>query len=472
MKISKFAKSIALAATALLTVATATSANAAVWQPTAADMLDKNTFAVTTSENFAFNQGYSTLFNTSKNDVLCETIGAGLCASTSSDTFTGSYILPVCEGAADTLCLESVDIYSGSKKPATLIRQIDAPTVKVADALKATLPDGGATTLWNAAGVNHAGNASTYAVSVEVQIDIAKGKLTAKNFSAVVNPYTEVIGDYAASRIYGSGSQTTIDDFSQVQCAYTENARCGELFDFAPNTRVGLAIRVSKNTNSFLSGRLKAPTLAVAKGPNAATTVIKVDAAPATVQQVSAKLAVAGAPKALTFGAAARPKFDYQLDSVAAATALRPLVKDKATGSRTFWTFNNIDDRYVDLTAPTSCKAASGVRGLIASDALVTDTFVPTKTAGAFKQQITGLKTNANGTAATASFDLIVASDYARCAFNLPKAGTVKVKALVPTSSKGTGFKATTKDAGGWATTSITGIKTSTNTTVAVSLTR
>ena len=472
MKISKFSKSIALAAAALLTVATATSANAAVWQPTAADTLDKTTYAVTTSENFAFNQGYSTLFNTRKNDVLCETIGAGLCASTSTDTFSGSFVLPVCTDAADALCLESVNIYSGAKKAATLIRQIDAPVVKVADSVKATLPDGGATTLWNAPGVNHAGNASTYAVSVEVQVDIVKGKVSAKNFSAVVNPYVEVIGDYAASRLTGSGSTTSIDDFSQIQCAYTENAKCGELYDFAANTRVGLAIRVTKSTNSFLSGRLKAPTVSVTKGPNASTTVIKVDAAPVTVQQVSVKLPVAGAPKNLTFGAAPRPKFDYQLDSVLAATALRPLVKDKATGSRTFFTFNNIDDRYVDLTAPTSCKAASGVRGLIASDALIADTFVPTKKGGALKQQLTGLKTNANGTAGSASFDLVLASDYARCLFGLPKSGTVKVAASVATAAKGTGFKSTAKDSAGWASVSIAGIKTTAAVTAEVKLTR
>ena len=181
-------KSKAVLAITTLTAATmalvgSNAASAAVYWPTAADSLTKTTFAVDSQESFTSTQGFSTLFNAK--DQLCETLGESPCANVTTDVFNGSYVLPVCTSATQILCLDTVNIYKGTKAAATFIRQVVAPTAKVTDATAAAgIPAGGATSLYTGA------DGKTYAVSVEVQVQIVKGKLTANTFSAVVNPYT------------------------------------------------------------------------------------------------------------------------------------------------------------------------------------------------------------------------------------------------------------------------------------------
>ncbi len=443
----------AIAAVAAITLAltTAAAANAAVYWPTAADNLTKTTFAVDSQENFVSTQGYSTLFNSK--DQLCETLGESPCANVATDIFNGSYVLPVCTSATQILCLDTVNIYKGTKAPATLIRQISAPTAPVNAATLATgIPAGGATTLWTGA------DGKTYAVSVEVQVQITNGKLVANTFSAVVNPYTQITGSYTAAKITKVGAKTYIDDQRELNCAWVENGTCGELQDFDTATRVGLTFRLGKPTEQFLSGRLAKPTLAVAKAAGTNQISLSVDANPVNVQQLSLKLSTASVPAGLNVGGAPKGMFDYSLDTTKNVTALRTAAGNKATGIRTFWAVTNQDD--TRITQPTKCKAASGIAGLVATDAMIADSFNPTRSAGVLKQIINGMLNNPDAKADSGSFDLILADDFARCTFGLLKGGSLKGNAV--------GQKSTTKVATGWVSTSLTGINYAKATTLMV----
>ena len=448
-----------LAITALTAVTMAlvggAAANAAVYWPTAADSLSKTTFAVDSQEAYVSSQGYSTLFNAK--DQLCETLGESPCANVNTDVFNGSYVLPVCTSATQILCLDTVNIYKGAVAKATLIRQVDAPTAKVTDATAtAGIPAGGATTLWTGA------DGKTYAVSVEVQVQIVKGKITANTFLAAVNPYTVTAGAYTPAKITKNGAKTYIDDQRELNCAWVEAGTCGELQDFDVATRVGLTFRLGKPTAQFLSGRLVKPSITVAKASGTNQISLSIDAAPASVQQLSIKLATNKAPAGLNIGGAPKGMFDYELATTKNLTALRTAAGNKASGNRTFWAVTNQDDSRI--TQPTSCKAASGIAGLIATDALIADSFSPVKSAGAFKQTINGLLTNTDGTVDSGSLDIVLADDFARCAFGLAKTGTLKVKA--------TGGAASSKVGSGWVSASISGIKYGAASTPTVVVTR
>jgi hypothetical protein len=449
-------KAIITLTAAIATLASATAASAAVYWPTAADNLTKTTFAVDSQENFVSTQGYSTLFNSK--DQLCETLGESPCANVATDIFNGSYVLPTCTTPAQILCLDTVNIYKGATPAkATLIRQIDAPTAKVDTATAATgIPAGGATTLWTGA------DGKTYAVSVEVQVQITGGKLTANTFAAVVNPYTQITGSYTAAKITKQGSKTYIDENRELNCAWVEAGTCGELQDFDLATRVGLTFRLGKPTDQFLSARLAKPTLAVAKAAGTNQITLSIDGAPVSVQQLSLKLSTAKVPAGLNVGGAPRGMFDYSLDTTKNVTALRTTAANKATGTRTYWAVTNQDD--TRITQPTKCKAASGIAGLVATDAMIADTFNPTRSAGVLKQTINGMLNNTDGKADSGSFDLILADDFARCTFGLLKGGTLKGKAVGQTS--------TTKSSTGWVSTSLTGISYAKATTVMVQIKR
>ena len=448
-------KAIISLTAAAATLSLATAASAAVYWPTAADSLTKTSFAVDSQENFASSQGYSTLFNAK--DQLCETLGESPCANLTTDVFNGSYVLPVCANATQILCLEAVNIYKGTKAAATLIRAIDAPTSKVsADVAAKGIPGGGATTLWNGA------DGKTYAVSVEVQVQIIKGKLTANTFSAIVNPYTQTAGAYSAAKIVKSGGKTYIDDQRELNCAWVETNVCGELQDFDTATRVGLSFRVGKPTAQFMSGRLAQPTLAVTKAAGTNQISLSVEAAPVAVQQLSLKIATNKVPKGLNVGGAPRGEFDYSLDTTANVTALRTTAGNKASGVRTFWSVTNQDDSRI--TQSTKCKAASGIAGLVATDAMIADSFTAAKTGTSLKQTINGLLNNPDGKADSGSLDLVLADDFARCVFGLAKTGALKVKA--------TGGVAATTVSSAWVSASLTGIKYAAASSPTVTVTR
>ncbi|MEN9967381.1 MAG: hypothetical protein RL036_614 [Actinomycetota bacterium] len=453
-------KSKAVLAITTLTAATmalvgSSAASAAVYWPTAADSLTKTTFAVDSQESFTSTQGFSTLFNAK--DQLCETLGESPCANVTTDVFNGSYVLPVCTSATQILCLDTVNIYKGTKAAATFIRQVVAPTAKV-DAATATagIPAGGATSLYTGA------DGKTYAVSVEVQVQIVKGKLTANTFSAVVNPYTVTTGAFAGATVIKKDGKTFIDDQRELNCAWVENGTCGELQDFDPATRVGITFRMGKPTAQFLSGRLVKPTLAVAKAAGTNQISLSIDAAPASVQQLAIKLATNKVPAGLNVGGAPKGMFDYSLDTTKNVTALRTAAGNKASGNRTFWAVTNQDDSRI--TQPTSCKAASGIAGLVATDALVADSFSPVKNGGALKQTINGMLNNADGKADSGSLDLLLADDFARCTFGLAKTGTLKVK-----TTGGTAANAVTSS---WVSASLSGIKYGSASTPTVVVTR
>ena len=448
-------KAILTLTASVATLSLATAASAAVYWPTAADNLTKTSFAVDSQENFASTQGYSTLFNSK--DQLCETLGESPCANLATDIFNGSYVLPVCTTATQILCLDTVNIYKGVKAPATLIRQIDAPTAKVdAASAAAGIPAGGATTLWTGA------DGKTYAVSVEVQVQITNGKLTANTFAAVVNPYTLASGNYTAAKITKVGSKTYIDDQRELNCAWVEAGTCGELQDFDLGTRVGLSFRMGKPTAQFMSARLAKPTLAVAKAAGTNQISLGIDGAPVSVQQLSIKLATNKVPAGLNVGGTPKGMFDYSLDTTKNVSALRSVAGNKASGTRTFWAVTNQDDSRI--TQSTKCKAASGIAGLVATDAMIADNFTPVKTAGALKQTINGLLNNTDGKADSGSFDLVLADDFARCVFGLSKGGTLKVKT--------TGGTVANSANSGWATASLSGIKYAVATTPSVTITK
>ena len=206
---------------------------------------------------------------------------------------------------------------------------------------------------------------------------------------------------------------------------------------------------MGKPTAQFLSGRLVKPTLAVAKAAGTNQISLSIDAAPASVQQLAIKLATNKVPAGLNVGGAPKGMFDYALDTTKNAEALRAAAGNKASGNRTFWAVTNQDDSRI--TQPTSCKAAAGIAGLVATDALVADSFSPVKSAGALKQTINGMLNNADGKADSGSLDLLLADDFARCAFGLAKTGTLKVKT--------TGGTASNSVASGWVSASLSGIK-------------
>ncbi|MFM5968211.1 MAG: hypothetical protein ACKOQ8_04125, partial [Micrococcales bacterium] len=215
MSKNKFVKYASLLAAVLFAITAATPANAKAWTPTSGQTLSDGKYMANTAEDTASSQTYSLVYNESRSDAICQTIGEGSCAAT--DTISGTYVLGVCTDAADSLCIDQVAIFGQGATPAaaSVIRQIKAPVVNVAAASASVIPNGGATTLFKGS-INHSGGAATYAVTAAVNVTFKAGKLTADDYSVAVTPYNELRGGYVGPAI--SGGQ--INDYVQPECAF------------------------------------------------------------------------------------------------------------------------------------------------------------------------------------------------------------------------------------------------------------
>jgi hypothetical protein len=88
------------------------------------------------------------------------------------------------------------------------------------------------------------------------------------------------------------------------------------------------------------------------------------------------------------------------------------------------------------------------------------------------KHTINSFGLNADSTPALSSWDLVLANDYARCAFGLAKTGAIKVKPTVATAAKGAGFTATGTSSSAWATVAVRNIKFVGANTISVAITK
>jgi hypothetical protein len=446
MTASKFVKFVALGASILLSLSVAQPASAKAWTPTSGSTLTGNQFMANTAENSATNVTYSLLNNESRNEALCLEIGGPGCNST--DRLNGTFVMPVCTDAADTLCISNVAIFreGSAATPATWVRQIKAPVVNVAAASAATIPNGGATQIYSSTVPNAAGNTG-YAVTAAISVAFAGGKLTADDYSVAVVPFNEKRGGFVGPYI----SSGQINDYTQPECAFLEDNICGEVEDFSAGTRVSVTVRVPAVANTFLGGRMTKVDLAstrTARGVN-----LTVTGNPVAVQQLELAVDAANPPAGLEIRRA-YAKQTKRFSSLKAINTARGLLANKASGSRTFWQFNNWDGDLVANSLASKCASTAGIKGMFATDAITTDGFVPARDAGAFRVSVNGVLNNPDGKQDAGSVDVVLDSRFARCAL-----GKTSIVAAAPTSARGPGYKATSSRQGTWIKASLNNLR-------------
>lgn len=448
MSKNKFFKVASFAAAVLFALTAATPANAKAWTPTSGQTLTDGKYMANTAEDTASSQTYSLVYNESRNDSICQTIGEGSCSV--NDTISGTYVLGVCTDANDSLCIEQAAIFAqgtSTPAPASVIRQIKAPVVNVASGSASVIPNGGATTLYKGS-VNHAGGAATYAVTAAVNVSFKGGKLTADDYSVAVTPYNEVRGGFVGPAI----SAGQINDYSQPECAFLEDGICGEVENYAANTRVSVTVRLPKTAYSFLGGRMTNADLAVSKAGSGLK--VTVSGNPVSVQQLELALDPSNTPAGLGIRKP-QAKQTKHFSSLAAINTARAMLGNKASGTRTFWQFNNWDGDLVANSLAAKCGSTSGISGLFATDAIVTDGFVPARSGGAMKVNLNGVLNNPDGKVDAGSVDVIVDSGFAKCALGKTSGIAISVANL----AKGAGFSTKSSKSGSWLKASASNLK-------------
>ena len=433
---NNFARRITALLASLVLVLTITQPSQAQrWTPTSPEM---NSIGVNISESVPESTGGTSQFlmmdplppgvSGMPNQTLCNDFGQE-CLPTTGRIPYAKLVLPPCESGDFENCIESlyfIDTASGSKTKATLIRTISGPTVAANEELG--VPFGGTTSLWQAEGFTHEGNADTYAITANLELGTNGKTFTLSNLNAVVNPYTQISGNYKTIE-YAVSTQNGVtfagSSGVDLSCAWNEAGLCGSLQDFGSNVKLELSLRVSTQISGWFKGRLSKASISTKE-----------------LSKTQRRLIFSGEPIQVPVFAFSKPKSEAtpaelaymeaaagwiggwmgsrsdEPRSVKALDTFRESAKDTATALLSTWS--------VGAIAPSGNVCLSDrtkVHGLVTTNSMLYQPNAPSFKSGTLSYQVSGTHYLPDGkTLSLGSYELIMNSTTARCLYGFSNA--------------------------------------------------
>lgn len=361
-------------------------------------------------------------------------------------------LLPNCAENADEICIESLEVAAPGEdfKEAKFIRTatggIRYPAVPTMNLHAASTPS-----LYSAENAPSQAGTSTYAVTMKMEQwwDHRTKKFNNGPIIANVVPYKEVTGSYKGTffdktakpeEAYGGGGNANA-------CAWADDGVCGQAQDFVPGTRARVKFRIPSDVGGWFSGRLKDPTISIAKFSNTAN-LVTIAAESVTVPRLAVvrpRSEMSAREKSFNLGqwgidtgaAIGLRAFD---DEVADFIDLyRPMLKDTAAGTNSYW---NMQTALAGGGSPC-LKDTSKVLGIVTTNAMGYSGGSPTFNKGMLDYKVAGLHWMPDGkTEVEGTYDFVMRSETARCLYGFSKA-PISAKVSV-TSSSGENKVATT----------------------------
>jgi hypothetical protein len=390
---------------------------------------------------------------------LCQGFGAAPCDYSNGVGLSASLLAPACTNDQQINCIDSISVYKDgeSATPAKFVRQVEGDTIKADPAHNLT--EGSTKSLWSASQPN-SGGTSDYAAFVQLSIALDQDKkVHIANMTASVMPVKLVSGNYVATR-YSQGKtpqgrEQVSGSGGPTDCAFVELNTCGRLQDFAPQTRVKLAVRVENTIGGWFKGRMKGPTVDVKAISNTAN-LITFDAEPVVVPQFFARFDVGSKDpgvvswlKSLNFqpqNGGGQNSLTGDQNSFNVIEDFRQTTSDSSAGVNTLWTAGTVPG------FGNSCLVDhSKVLGIVTTNSMVYQGAAPEFTSGTLNYKVAGLHYLPDGkTAVEGTYDLVMRSDTARCLYGFSKAPISAT--IVVTSANGESKVATTtmSEKDGW----------------------
>lgn len=381
-----------------------------------------------------------------------------------TDSIVGSSVLPRCETETDVNCIESVELGISDSPLLLATYQSSIGGMTFAPKPEVGYPGGFTTSLWSAPNAPATGGITDYAVSVRLS---GAAQLNAnpvwryQAFSANVipyrilnggryqTPYQESFQREDGSWYYGIGGHA-------LECAWSDQGRCGRAQNFAEQTKVRLKLRLPKEIGGWFKGRMKDPIISITPF-NQTHNLFTIQAEPVTVQKMAVAVDRASFNETEaqyfrengnggmlggigTWRAASRDGiFEY-------ISYFRDRVKDTASGTNTIWSMGSIQ-----AGQGSSClRGDAQVMGIVSTNAMGYDGNSPDYDSGFLNYNVGGLHYLPDGkTEFLGTYDLVMRSDVARCLYGFSKA---PVSATISVSGGDSNTVATTvvSEKNGW----------------------
>ena len=389
----------------------------------------------------------------STTDPECD-LSAGVGTRKGESGIVGRAILEICTTATQENCVENLEISNsnGEFKSAKYLRKIKSNR-EIAANSALNYPGGSVAQIWDDSplGLN---SVTKYLVAVAYGIGTLGGfkKYEINEITYSIIPYREILGDFKGPNIDPTLPSTSRATWgSDGRYFFTEDGAAGVRMDFEPNQKFRLKTRISSRIAGWFSGRLKDPVASIQKLNNDSN-LITIAGEPVSVPTIGYKIKpdvkegkwFIGNTKENEYwnnngqsnnvsaqGSGDRLIFDY-LDY------FRPLVKDTAIGSNSYWTMKSIASRN-----DNSClNDPARVLGIVTTNAMGYNPGSPEFKDGYLNYKVAGMHYAPDGkTLNLGSYDLLIKPDAARCLYGFSKA---PVSASISVIGENTGAVATT----------------------------
>jgi hypothetical protein len=405
------------------------------------------------SERANFMSFPTALYGISDRWDLCTSLDDEIC--TAARTISAQNHLPPCLSTFKVNCIQSVFAVdpSGLKiegdfvKYATPEYQYDYPASEVNN-----LPQGRSQGLiWKIAGVNHSGGDDSYFVSTNLlglleksaNTKVSSQRFKFDKFETGIVPVNEIFGpfeqatpiDFSLYSNFGKtqGSATRVDrPFAErYSCAMSSTGSCYVEKVFPENYRFGVTVILGNKLAGWFHGRIYDPIIDVAD--DGAGQKITFDAFPVLVPSLYETVPTADltpefrsfllSERTFSYGSGRFMPGNSGKDAMEMAGYWIPMVKDRATSSRTSWTVRNLQV-YEDASV-SRCSSDDGkLAGIVTTNSLVYSAGPPTynKAEGSLDYQVLSPHLTASGEVAVGSYDLALRSDVARCIYGFSRA--------------------------------------------------
>jgi hypothetical protein len=264
-------------------------------------------------------------------------------------------------------------------------------------------------------------------------------------FESGISPIKELSGQYSASvasdssnksldgsKSGGVGASYDLNSSERDNCVMLEAGKCLQRQDFPPNYRFGMTIKIGKKLSGWFHGRIYRPVLSIT--PSSNSQLIQIDALPVLVPSVLKKIPTAEISQELrsylsqdrqySEGSGYLMPGNSGKDAIDQAALWLPLIKDTATKSLQYWSFQMLNTWGESQDVQRCSNGSTDISGIVTTNALTYSAGPPSynKSEGSLDYKVLAPHFTSKGDVAVGTYDLLLKSEVARCIYGFSKA--------------------------------------------------
>ncbi len=384
---------------------------------------------------------------------LCKTLEDEICSNASNIRSTS--FLPPCDASVVNNCISAAYAISGQgeKVEAKFLRfvaQGSEREYKAADQFN--LPQGiGQGSIWSFPGLKNGSGGEEFYIGARFDSWAANrgaGNLQSFYPSRMVTgitPVTTKIGAFGVtvpldsnnrssdgSPNGGVGSSNTSSDQSWKDCVVTETGKCYMAAEFPAEYRFGLTLKLGATLQGWFHGRIYQPVITTKSQAGGGAQEITIEALPVIVPTLQERVPTASVTSELREflrNNEVSNGFGYVMPESSGPKSFEhtkmwiPLVKDKASTSKTYWSVRTLDQ--IDDPIISKCTKSDGaLSGVVTTNSLVYNAGPPAfdKENQNLNYKVLSTHYSADGSVAMGTYDLILSSTVARCIYGFTRA--------------------------------------------------